>query len=121
MPDNPNPENDLTAEFQRLGENLRSALRAAWESEERLQLQHEIERGLHQAATSLREAADDVRESPAGHRLRTDLEDLEARIRSGELRAKTREEILKAVRMLNTELEKIFSPGGRPPDAGQGG
>ena len=35
MPDNPNPENDLTAEFQRLGENLRSALRAAWESEER--------------------------------------------------------------------------------------
>jgi len=109
------PENELAAEFRRLGENLRSALQSAWESEERLRLEDEIERGLRQAAESLREAADDVRTSPVGQRLHGDLEDLEARLRSGELRAKARGEILKAVRMLNAELEKIR----RPPDAGQ--
>jgi hypothetical protein len=108
------PENDLAAEFRRLGENLRDALQSAWESEERLRLQDEIERGLRQAAASLREAADDVRASPVGQRLHSDLEDLESRLRSGELRAKARDEILKAVRMLNAELEKIR----RPPDAG---
>ncbi len=118
MPENTTPENDLTAELRRLGENLRTALRTAWESEERHEVQSEIERGLHQAAGALREAAGDLRESPAGQRLRSEVQGLEARIRTGELQAKTREEILKALRMLNAELEKLGSLGGRPPDSG---
>jgi hypothetical protein len=118
MPEDTTPENDLTAEFRRLGENLRGALRAAWESEERHAVQSEIERGLHQAAGAVREAAEDLRASPAGRRLRSEMEGLEARIRSGELQAKTRDEILKALRMLNAELEKLASPGDRPPDSG---
>jgi hypothetical protein len=121
MSDQPTPESDLAAEFRRLGENLRDALHAAWESEERREVQSEIERGLHQAANALHEAAEDLRASPAGQRLRGDLKDLESRIHSGELRAKARDEILKAVRMLNAELERIRSHGGAPPDAGPNG
>jgi hypothetical protein len=48
------PENDLAAEFRRLGENLRSALQSAWESEERLRLQDEIERGLRHGDEAFR-------------------------------------------------------------------
>ena len=97
---------DLASEFRRLGMNLKEALQAAWDSEERRRLEKEIEAGLSDAAEALRGAAKDFSTSPAGQHLREELQDLGQRVRTGELETKVRQDVLGGLRALNAELER---------------
>jgi hypothetical protein len=99
--DNPERPNDIADEFRQLGENLVQALRSAWESPERQKLQDEIEAGLDQFATTIKQEADSFQESPTGQRLKSDIEDFRQRVESGEVVDKARD-----------ELEKITSAKG---------
>jgi hypothetical protein len=109
MNDTPKPENDIADEFRALGENLVRTLRAAWESPERKKLEQEIESGLTELAATLKGEASSFRESQTGQRLKSDLDDMRQRVRSGEAAEKAREELIKALKLINTELEKAFS------------
>lgn len=106
MSDEKSTDDTILEEFRSLGNNLVSVVRSAWESPERKKLQQEIEEGLAQLANTLKMEIDTFNESPAGQRIRTDVEDLRERVRTGEAESKFREEILKALRMINAELEK---------------
>jgi hypothetical protein len=110
--ENPQSEGNLSDEFRALGENLIKALHSVWESPERKKLQQEIEDGLNQLATTLKSEASTFNESPTGQQLKSDFEDLRQRVRSGEAEAKAREELLKALKLINTELDKITSQWG---------
>ena len=109
MTDNPKPENNLSDEFRALGENLIKALQSVWESPERKNLQQEIESGLNELASTLQKEARTFRDSPAGQQLKADFEDLSQRVRSGETEDRAREELLKALNLINKELEKVAS------------
>lgn len=109
MSENPNPEENLTDEFRSLGENLVKTLRAVWESPERQKLQQEIEDGLAELASGMRKEASNFHQSPTGQQLKSDFEDLRQRVRSGEAETKAREELLKALKMMNAELKKAAS------------
>ena len=104
-------------EFAELARNMKQALQSAWSSEERMKLQAEIDAGLKEASRSLKHAADDFSKSQTGQTLKTEAEDLQKRVQSGELEAKIRSELLAALRMANEELKKAFpgesSPGGK--------
>ena len=97
---------DLASEFRRLGQNLKEALQAAWDSEERRRLEKEIEAGLSDAADALRGAAKEFSASPAGQHLREELHDFGQRIRTGELETKVRQDVVGGLRALNAELER---------------
>lgn len=112
MTDNPQNEGNLSEEFRTLGENLLKALHSVWDSPERRNLQQEIEDGLTQLATTLKAEASTFNESPAGQQLKSDFEDLRQRVRSGEAEAKAREELLKALKLVNAELDKAVSRWG---------
>ena len=106
---------EVASEFKDLGENLKSILQNAWEREERKNLQREIESGLANLGKTLEQAAKDFKESEAGQRLKADAEDLHQRIRSGEVETRVRDDLLAALRKVNSELEKVLSrksPGG---------
>jgi hypothetical protein len=106
---------EVASEFKDLGENLKSILQNAWESEERKNLQREIESGLANLGKTLEQAAKEFKESEAGQRLKADAEDLHQRIRSGEVETRVRDDLLAALRKVNSELEKVLSrksPGG---------
>lgn len=123
MTDQPNPEEQksqtgepaagspqeerLRDEFRSLGENLVNTLRSAWDSPERQRLQKELESGLNELGSTIRREAEHIKQSPTGQQLRSDVEDLGQRVRSGEAEAKLREELLSALKMINTELEKV--------------
>jgi hypothetical protein len=109
MTDQPDFPTDLASEFRRLGENLKEALRAGWDTEERRRLESEIETGLDAAATAIRGAAKEFSESPAGQRLREELHDLGERARSGELESRVRRDIVSALQAINRELEQAAS------------
>jgi len=98
---------DLTGELGDLGKNLVGILRAAWERPERQKLQQEIEGGLSELGNTLRKEAKAVSESPVSQRIKTEVEDLGSRVRGGQVEARVREEMVGALHVLNTELEKV--------------
>jgi len=110
--ENPEQPHDIADEFRMLGENLVQALRSAWESPERQKLQDEIEAGLNQFATTIKQEADSFQQSPTGQQLKSDIEDLRQRVESGEAVDKARDELVKALKALNAELEKFTGRGG---------
>jgi len=112
MSDNPNREENLADEFRSLGENLIKTLRTVWESPERQKLQKEIEDGLAELASTMQKEASNFRQSPSGQQLKSDFEDLRQRVRSGEAEAKAREELIKALKIVNAELKKATSQWG---------
>jgi len=117
MTDNSPPESTIEDEFRILGANLLETLRSFWDSPERKQVQQEIEQGLTQLADTLKAEADTFKQSSTGQRLKSDLEDLQQRVRSGQAESKAREEILKALRTVNTELGKVAEQMKRPKDS----
>jgi hypothetical protein len=108
MSDTPPPSQDsISEEFRRLGENLIDTLRAAWDSPERKRLHQEVSEGLDELAKTIRMEIETFEESPTGQRLRSDVEDLRQRIRTGEMESKLRTEMLNALRLVNEELHKV--------------
>jgi len=97
---------DLRDEFKTLGDNFKAMLTSAWESEERKRLKNDLEAGMKELGNALNDLAGEFRASDAGETLRREVSDFSERVRSGEVEAKAREEILKALRALNAELEK---------------
>jgi hypothetical protein len=102
----PPSENDLASEFRALGDNLKSILKNAWESEETQKLKGEIQAGLTELGRVTNETVDEFTQGETGQRLKTEADDLRERIRTGEVEDKARQELLKVLRVINTELEK---------------
>ena len=115
MDEDKQTENTISDEFRNLGQNLVNAMRGVWDSPERKRLQQEVEEGLAQLSKTVKMEVDTFNDSPAGQRLRTDVEDFRERVRSGEAEVKIREEILKVLRFVNSELEKT-SPKTSPAE-----
>jgi len=105
----PKHEGELSEEFRKLGSNLKDALEAAWNSPDRQRLEQEIKTGLRQAAEALADLAEEAVESEAGKKLRTEVEALGDRVKSGELETKIRKDLLDGLQKLNAELERARS------------
>lgn len=102
---------EIADELNALGLHLKEMLRTAWESPERKKVQQEIETGLSELGETINSTVNEFKESPAGQTLKSDVEDLKERIRTGDVETKIREEILKALRIVNAELEKATQTG----------
>jgi uncharacterized coiled-coil DUF342 family protein len=100
---------DLGEEFRSLGANLKQMLEEAWQSEERVQLQQEIESGLKDAVDTLRGAAAEFERSPAGQRLKDEMKDVGEKMRTGQLPDEVRSELAEVLRKLNDELQAAAS------------
>jgi len=103
------PEESLKDEFHNLGKNLAGMLHAIWESPERKKFQAEIESGLNDIGTTVNREVKNFSDSQTAQRLRTDVEDMAERLRTGEAEAKVRQELISALRMVNLELDKFSS------------
>jgi hypothetical protein len=101
----PRKEN-LSEEFRQLGENLVGLLRAVWDSPERQDLQQEIESGISELGNTVKKEVDSFSESPTGQRLKEDVQAANQKIRSGETQDKIRNELLQALKTVNTELQE---------------
>jgi ATP:corrinoid adenosyltransferase len=128
MTETPPPEENLGDEFRDLGKNLVKILQNAWDRPERRMLQQELESGLSEMADTIKREAKSAAESPTGQRIRSDLDDLGEKVRSGQVETKVREELLGALKTVNIELDKVAShlasspaakpePPTSPPDA----
>jgi hypothetical protein len=107
MSENPSNEESIVDEFHALSQNLLNTMRAAWDSPERKSIQTEIEEGLQDLSSTIKNEVDSFNQSQTGQRLKSDVEDFREQIRKGETESKVREEIINALRIVNSELEKV--------------
>jgi hypothetical protein len=100
------PREELEEEFRNLGRNLVETLRRAWESPERQRLQQDLEAGLAEFSATIKEEASKFSQSPHGQQFKSEFEDIKQRVQNGEAEAYARQEILNALRKVNSELER---------------
>jgi hypothetical protein len=120
MTEGKKPEADIRDEFSAFGDNLKKALNAAWQSEERVKAQQEIETGINQLGKALNDFATSFSASEAGQKVKEEVDEFSERLRSGEVEAKARQELVKVLKTLNTELGKVadrFAEEGDSPEA----
>lgn len=104
------PRNEsLSDEFQALGKNLVEAMRAAWESPERKNLQQEIESGLVELESTIKREADKFSNSPTGQQLKNDVNKIGEKINTSETPELIRQELIKALQAANFELQNIIN------------
>lgn len=121
MTDEPNSSDNLADEFRNLGHNLLNIVQTAWDSPERKRLQEEILSGLDEAGSAIKREADQFREGPTGQQLKNDVERLGEQLRSSETQEKVRQEVLSALRTLNSELQKVAEQWTRTTESGEEG
>ena len=124
MSDKPQPEENLADEFRNLGQNLVAALQAAWDTPERKRLSEEVVDGLNEFGTTLRQEADHFSSSPAGQKLKNNVEQVGEKMRSSDAQNKIRQELLAALKTANVELQKVIdrwsnAEAGSPPASDQ--
>lgn len=112
----PDPS-DVARELHEMGRNLANILRGAWGSDERRRLNDEIRQGVSDLTDTVNQAVSQFRQSSTGQRVEGEIHDFHERIRAGEVDTKIREEILSALRTVNTELEKCTKRTETPPPA----
>ncbi len=110
------PEPGLGDELRRLGSQLKAILEAAWESDERQRAQSEIASALTEVAATLNSAAKDMLESPAGQKLRADVEAWGEKLRQSGLRERAHAELVDALRRVNAELAGLAARWHASPD-----
>jgi hypothetical protein len=118
---------DLAADLRVLGENLKEALRAAWQSAERERLQAEIERGLASLGRSVSETFEEgTRDLKNREKVRERVQQARERVaqardhlRTGAAGDRVRVEIHDLLTRLNDELARSkerWTPGSGPRD-----
>jgi hypothetical protein len=107
MSEEPNTQPDITSQFRELGENLKNFFHTAWESEESQNLRQELKNGLDELGRATNEAVDEFKTSETGQKFQAEAEDFKARVESGEVETKAREEISKVLTFINDELGKL--------------
>jgi ElaB/YqjD/DUF883 family membrane-anchored ribosome-binding protein len=108
---NPQLEEALRAELNRLGKSFVDVVKVAWESEERRQLEADLKKGLHALAESLEENFKKAGETQQAKELRTKAEEtaesVADRLRKSEVAQELGEGLLKGLNALSLQLERL--------------
>lgn len=110
-PQGENAGADLADQFREMGKNLSELLRTAWESDERKKIQREVELGLADLGDAVKKVGQEMSQSPAGEKLKANMNDIRQRVESGEVENKLRAELLKALQTINEGLRKAAEKG----------
>lgn len=106
MTKNTRPEGDLHEEFRNLGQNIKAALNTAWNSDERKRVQTNIQDGLNDLGNAINDLINEIQTSEVGKKVIDEVDQIGEHLRSGEVKEKTREGVLSALKKMNAELEK---------------
>jgi ribosome-associated translation inhibitor RaiA len=102
---------DLTKQFQELGQRLAATARAAWQSEQRQELQQEIAEGLRTVRDQLNEAVGTVRSSQRAQdvteTVKTQVGKATDTVRANEIFDDLRSGVASGLRELNEQLRRL--------------
>jgi hypothetical protein len=120
MSEEPKVENrSIVDELSKLGQQMASAIKAAWESDDRKKLQAEILDGLQKFGDEVTEALDKAGESETAKDLRVKAEKVATDVRATSVAEDVRKGIISGLDVLNVELSRLvekLEPKAEPAD-----
>lgn len=119
MSEEPKVERSIADELGKLGQQVASAAKAAWESEERRKLQAELTRGVEQFSQELSATLDKATESGQARELRGKAEKVVEDVRAADVIEEIRKGILTGLDTLNRELGKLVEKLDTTPETQQ--
>jgi len=109
----------ITEELSKLGQQMASAIKAAWESDDRKKLQAEILDGLQKFGDEVTEALDKAGQSETAKDLRVKAEKVATDMRASGVAEDVRKGIISGLDVINSELGKLvdkLEPKAAPAD-----
>lgn len=106
-------EPDVSEALRDLGRQFAETMQAAWNSQERRELEAEVREGVQYFSEEVQRVFKEAKESPAAKRVKDEAEEVKTRVESGEATHKARSGFVEGLRWLSRELEKMaqqFSP-----------
>lgn len=97
----------IEEELRTLGRRFADVLHAAWTSEERRRIETELREGLRRFSEEIEGFYERTRESPAGERVRSKLEEARGRAAETEAAHRTRETVALGLRRLSEQLARL--------------
>ena len=105
-PQSEDSQSELKDQFRNLGNNIKNALNAAWDSQERQKVQDEIGEGLNEIGDILENLVGGFRDSEPGQKFVEEMDNLSEKFQTGEMQAQARENLMSALEKINSQLEK---------------
>ncbi|HNS52942.1 MAG TPA: hypothetical protein PKO09_17410 [Anaerolineae bacterium] len=109
MTEEQKPTSDIVAELRLLGQQIGSAAKALWESDESRSVRHDIREGLEEAGRQIDTAVRSIHDSDAGRKLETHVKETVEKARESEAADKFEQGIVSTLRDVNRELSRIIS------------
>lgn len=109
-------EADLAAEFAALGKKFAEALGTAWNSEERMKLQEDLQDGLNRFTSEVDEALTKVRESDGAKKVQAGVQRAAEDVKSGKAAHEVRRGLVTALRSVSEALDRMagsFTPASK--------
>ena len=119
IPNNEKPQADvdIAAEFAELGRKLRETVETAWASQERQNVQKEVQEGLIKLRDELDKTARNLRDSEPGQKVEAEVKRVRDDIDAGKVGDDIRIGIVSGLRGLGVALDKLaesFTPTETP-------
>ncbi len=111
-------EGDIQGELRTLGEQLASAVRALWESEESQSARREIQQGLVEMGQHLNTAIKSAQESEAGKRFGQQVQDTVQKARESDVGGQIQQGIATGLSEVNKALSQLLDQWSakKPPE-----
>ncbi|MGD8625448.1 MAG: hypothetical protein PVF47_11190 [Anaerolineae bacterium] len=103
----PKPESNILAELNALGQQLTTAVKALWESEDSRNLRQEIREGFVQLGEELDETIKSAQDSEAAQEFRSQVHETMDKARESDVVGQVEQGLLSGLTKMNQELSKM--------------
>jgi predicted NAD-dependent protein-ADP-ribosyltransferase YbiA (DUF1768 family) len=110
---------DVAAELKRLGRQFAETLQTAWNSEERLRMEHEVRQGIRSFAGEVDKVIQEARKSQAADRVKEEAAQVKERVEAAELGRKARAGVAQGLQWLSEELGRLAEQFTPPAEAAE--
>jgi BMFP domain-containing protein YqiC len=108
MTEEQKPTNDILDELEALGQQLTTALKTLWESEESQKLRQDLRQGFVQLGQEIDEAVKTAQDSEAAKQFSEQVKGTMDKARQSDIASKVEEGLASGLRKMNAELSKII-------------
>ena len=109
MTEEQKPDSDLVEELHALGQQLSTAIKALWESEDSRQLRQEIGEGFVEVGRQVNSAVQSAQESEAGQQFGEQVKEAMDRARESDLAGQLEEGLVTGLHEMNKGLSNLVA------------
>jgi len=109
MSEEKKPSSDVLDELKLFGQQLGTAFKSLWDSEESRNLRKEISEGLTEAVREMDKAVKNVQDSEAAKEFGEQVRGTVDKARQSDIAGQVQQGLVSGLRSLNTEMNKLLS------------